>query len=87
MYYVYAISSLKRNYIYVGITNNPQRRLAEHNRGKNRTTAPYRPFEMIYLEKCENRPRAREREKYFKSGSGKEYLKKIAQTPCRPTLQ
>jgi putative endonuclease len=34
MYYVYAISSLERNYIYVGLTNNIERRFSEHNSGK-----------------------------------------------------
>ncbi len=37
-YYVYAISSLERNYIYVGMTNNLDRRIGDHNKGYNRTT-------------------------------------------------
>jgi predicted GIY-YIG superfamily endonuclease len=41
MYYVYAISSLVRNYIYVGLTDNIERRLSEHNTGKNKTTKPF----------------------------------------------
>ena len=77
MYYVYAISSLERNYIYVGLTNNIERRLSEHNSGKNKTTKPYSPFKIIYFEECKNRIEARSKEKYFKSGSGKEKLKII----------
>ena len=42
-YFVYALKSLERNYIYVGLTNNVQRRVYEHNIGYNRTTKPYRP--------------------------------------------
>jgi putative endonuclease len=77
MYYVYAISSLERNYIYVGLTDNLERRLIEHNTGKNKTTKPYSPFVLIYFEKCGNRIEARIKEKYFKSGSGKEKLRII----------
>jgi len=77
MYYIYAISSQSRNYIYVGITNDIDRRIEEHNNGLNRTTKPYRPFKLILVEKFETRIEARVREKFLKSGDGKELLKKI----------
>jgi len=77
MFYTYAIKSLSRKYIYVGLTNNPQRRIGQHNDGKERTTNPYKPFQTILLEKYPNRNEARKREKYLKSGVGKEYLKSI----------
>ena len=77
MHYVYAISSLERNYIYVGLTDNIERRLSEHNTGKNKTTKPYSPFVVIYFEECSSRIEARIKEKYFKSGSGKEKLRII----------
>jgi putative endonuclease len=77
MYYVYAISSLNRNYIYVGLTNNIERRFSEHNTGRNKTTIPYSPFVIIYVEECSNRIEARIKEKYFKSGIGKEKLRII----------
>ncbi len=75
MYYVYAISSIDRNYIYVGMTNDLKRRVAQHNNGYQKTTRPYAPFILIYWEGCENRIDARKREKYLKSGIGKEFLK------------
>ena len=77
MYYVYAIKSLVRNYIYVGLTNNIERRITEHNSGENRSTKAYRPFIIIHKEKFENRIEARNREKFLKSGIGKEFLKSI----------
>ncbi len=77
MYFVYAISSKKRNYIYVGLSNDVNRRLSEHNSGKNKTTKAYRPFELIFKEKYNTRSEAREREKYLKSGVGKEFLKSL----------
>ncbi len=77
MYYVYAIKSAIRNYIYVGITNDLERRFNQHNDGKNKTTKPYSPFLLLYFEKAENRVAARKREKYLKSGVGKEFLKTL----------
>jgi putative endonuclease len=78
MYFVYAIKSENRNYIYVGLTNNIERRLAEHNGGMNKTTKPYRPFSLIYSEQFETRVEACKKEKLFKGGSGKEFLKNLA---------
>jgi len=77
MYFVYAISSVTRNYIYVGMTQDVGQRIKRHNDGRERTTKPYIPFELIYTEECETRPEARIREKYWKSGIGKEKLRKL----------
>ena len=38
-WFVYCLDSQRRNYVYVGLTNNPQRRIEEHNRGKERTAS------------------------------------------------
>ncbi len=66
-----------RNYIYVGMTSDLNRRIREHNSGKEKTTNPYRPFTLIYQEQCENRLEGRKREKYWKSGVGKEKLREL----------
>ena len=75
MFFVYAIKSSIRNYIYVGLTNDFERRFNEHNSGQNRTTKAYRPFKLVVLEKFSTRIEARKREKFLKTGSGKEFLK------------
>ncbi|MDO8504383.1 MAG: GIY-YIG nuclease family protein [Candidatus Liptonbacteria bacterium] len=80
MYHVYAISSLKKKYIYVGLTNNLDRRINQHQNGRERTTAKYRPFRLIFAENYATRPEARKREKYLKSGAGKEWIKKTINT-------
>jgi putative endonuclease len=77
MYYVYAISSLEHNYIYVGMTIDIKSRIARHNDGRERTTRFYKPYKLIYKEVCISRPEARLREKYWKSGIGKEKLRTI----------
>ncbi len=75
MYFVYAITSLSRSYIYVGLSDDVERRIGEHQGGKNKTTKPYRPFSLILVETFETRIEARQREKYLKSGVGKQFLK------------
>ena len=75
MYYVYALRSLARNYIYVGLTDDLKRRTHQHNNGLNATTKPYAPFVLIYSRMFPTRIEARQKEKYLKSGVGKEFLK------------
>jgi len=82
MYYVYVISSINRNYTYIGITDNLQRRINQHNKGYNRTTKPYKPFSLVFTENYPSRILAREREKYLKSGVGREYIKRIIADKC-----
>jgi putative endonuclease len=76
-YIVYAIQSQLDGRIYIGFTFNLERRLNEHNSGKTRSTKGYRPWKLVYSESVETRVMARNREKYLKSGVGKEYLKSL----------
>jgi len=50
MYFVYVLKSLSRKYIYVGLTNNLERRVKQHYDGKEKTTKPYRPYNLIKTE-------------------------------------
>ena len=52
-------------------------RIARHNAGKEKTTKPYVPFQLIYSEVCTGRVAARQKEKYWKSGIGKQKLRQI----------
>jgi putative endonuclease len=56
------------------MTNHLERRLMEHNNGENRSTKAYRPFTLIYSEEFPDRISARIKERYLKSGVGKEFL-------------
>jgi putative endonuclease len=50
IYYVYILAS-KSRVLYVGVTNNIERRLAEHRGGNSRKFAfRYRTFRLVYLE-------------------------------------
>ncbi len=56
------------------MTDNIERRLAEHVRGYSKTTRRFLPVTLIYSETRSTRIEAREREKYLKSGTGREFL-------------
>ncbi len=76
-YTVYAIRSKVDDRIYVGFTQDVQKRLLEHNRGETKSTKGYRPWVLVYTEEVDSREEARNLEKYYKSGSGKEKLKRF----------
>lgn len=75
MYKVYCLRSLKNGNLYIGLTSNLERRINEHNSGKNKSTKAYIPYILLFYEVFETRIEARKREKYFKSGVGREYIK------------
>ncbi len=74
-YYVYVLKSKRDGRIYKGFTTRLQERIKEHNNGKTKSTKGYRPWELVYYEIFFNEKEAIEREKYFKTGSGREFLK------------
>ena len=77
MFFVYVlVSEIKGLRFYVGMSENPEKRVNEHNSGKTQSTKSYIPWTIFYFEKYPTRKDAREREKYLKSGSGKEKIKK-----------
>ena len=53
-----------------------QKRLNEHNAGKNRFTKGHFPWKIIFTEVNPDWASARKREKYLKSAAGKTWLKK-----------
>ncbi len=75
MWFVYALRSERDKGLYIGMSTDVKRRLAEHNRGYNRSTASRAPFKLIHVEQCESREAAREREKFLKSGMGRDILR------------
>jgi putative endonuclease len=51
--FVYALKNQINNEIYVGISSDPERRLKEHNSGKNRYTKAFKPWSIFYTEPFE----------------------------------
>ncbi len=77
-YTVYVLSSLSTPKSYVGYTDNLDRRLGEHNSGKNNYTQKYKPWKVVHTESFKSMEEAVGREKYLKSASGRKLvLKKL----------
>ncbi len=74
---VYVLYSPSRDRLYVGHTDNLQLRLARHNEGLVRSTAPYRPWVLIYHESFPSRAAAMKREGALKSGRGRQWLRDV----------
>ena len=74
MYFTYVLKSKKYNRLYIGYSEDIQKRLKTHNRGKVKSTKHYRPYELVYYESYEDKGEAREREIFLKSGQGKKFL-------------
>ncbi|MDQ5953909.1 MAG: putative endonuclease [Patescibacteria group bacterium] len=77
MYTVYVLKSLKNNYRYIGQTNNLNKRLNEHNSGLSKSTKNIRPLVLDYSEEYATRSEAMKRERFLKSGKGREWLTSI----------
>jgi len=76
MYYIYILKSTKDNGIYIGQTNNLERRIFEHNNGKVSSTKSRRPFEFLECIKCFSRGEAIIIEREYKKGYKREEIKR-----------
>ncbi len=78
MIYVYVLYSNRSKQKYIGITNDIERRIHEHNSWQNKSTKWFWPYILVYCEKYIDRVEARKREKYLKSWIWREFLKKYS---------
>ncbi|MGD9874959.1 MAG: GIY-YIG nuclease family protein [Kiritimatiellia bacterium] len=77
MYFVYIIRSISHpEYSYVGFTEDVNARLKKHNDGGNISTAPYRPWKIIFYCAFDDKGKALAFEAYLKSHSGKAFSAK-----------
>ena len=75
MFYTYVLLCENGTY-YKGFTNNLERRYQQHLNGSGANyTAKNKPLKIAYYETFKTEKEAVAREKYFKSGSGREWLK------------
>lgn len=75
MYFVYVLKSQKDKKLYYGLTDSLERRVSDHNKGSVPSTKARRPFDLMYYEVVETVQEAQKREKYFKTGFGRKYIK------------
>ena len=78
MYYTYVLYCYHTRKLYYGFTNDLERRLKEHKTNfKPRGFVKNEVIELIYYEAFVNESDAKEREFFYKTGWGRQYLRKI----------
>lgn len=77
MQYVYVLQSNKDKELYVGCTQDLKNRLTLHNAKKVLATKHRTPLKIIYYEAFVNKYDAYEREKFLKTGWGRNQLIKL----------
>ncbi|MBI2171040.1 MAG: GIY-YIG nuclease family protein [Chloroflexi bacterium] len=75
MYTVYVLLSKSTGKQYIGQTQDLTRRLTEHEQGIARYTRNRGPWELVHHEILKTRAEAMKRERFLKSGQGREWLK------------
>ncbi len=69
-YYVYIMTNYHNTVLYIGVTNNIQRRVIEHKSGKGSSfTSKYQLTKLVYFETSKDVYAAISREKQIKAGS------------------
>ncbi len=78
MYYVYILYATGYNKSYVGYTHDLEKRIEEHNfTAIKGYTISYRPWVLIHTESFETKTEAIKREKYYKTGVGRDRIKEM----------
>jgi len=75
--YVYVLKSIVApGKFYVGLTDNVETRLAQHNKGQSYSTRKHKPWRVICKLWFERSATAERFEQYLKSGSGRAFSKR-----------
>ena len=78
MFYTYLLYSSLFHKTYIGSTSNLEGRLIAHNHISNKGyTKRFQPWAIIYFEEFHTKVEAQTREKYFKTGAGRNFLKQF----------
>ncbi len=76
MYFVYVFRSLKDSKLYIGYTEDIEKRVSQHSMGRVTATKHRLPLQLLYYEAYLDKRDAKGREKFLKGGSGHKYLRK-----------
>ncbi|MDO8648258.1 MAG: GIY-YIG nuclease family protein [Candidatus Peregrinibacteria bacterium] len=76
MHFVYILESENQEHWYVGLTDDLDWRLAEHNAGKSSHTSKFGSWNLKTYAAFRDRSRAEAFELYLKSHSGRAFIKK-----------
>jgi putative endonuclease len=73
-YYSYVLRSLKNGILYKGSTQDIEKRINTHNSGKVKFSSKYMPWELVLVEEFQTRSEAINREKWYKTGVGRNWV-------------
>ncbi|MBW6479359.1 MAG: GIY-YIG nuclease family protein [Bacteroidales bacterium] len=76
-YFVYILFSEKFDKLYIGHTNNIDRRIYEHNLGHEKSTRSGIPWKLVYSRAFASRSEAYNEEQRIKKRKSKKYLEKL----------
>ena len=80
MFYIYVLRSRTTDRLYVGHTSDLSHRLGQHNHGITKSTKNRGPWDLVHREAYDTRSEATRRERFLKSGQGREELKKLLES-------
>ena len=83
MHYAYILRSRLNGEFYTGYTNSLQKRVKEHNSGKVKWTYDTGPYDLIFYEAFTDKLDAFLREKWLKTGWGRNHIQKMLSNTLR----
>jgi putative endonuclease len=75
IFFLYILYSKENDRIYIGQTNDIDKRLKRHNSGYEKATKAYIPWVLIYIEDFTTREDALQREKYWKQSNNRRRIR------------
>ena len=77
MYYVYILLNKAKTKTYTGVADDVNKRLVAHNEGRVQSSRLDRPYKIAHAEPFETLSEARQKEKFYKSTTGRRRLKSM----------
>jgi putative endonuclease len=77
MFHVYVLRSESTGRLYVGHTSDLTQRVGQHNHGITKSTKNRGPWNLIHHEHFSTKAEAMRRERFLKTGQGREELKQL----------
>ena len=81
MFYLYVLRSQQTGGLYVGSAADVEKRLQRHNRGDAKSTRHGVPWAVLHTESFVTRLEAVRRERYYKTGRGREEIQRLLANP------
>jgi putative endonuclease len=75
-YYTYVLLSQKNERLYIGSTENLEKRIERHNKGRVKSTKARRPWKLLEKQMFSSRSEAYKHEMFLKTHQQRELIKK-----------